>query len=315
VTPPGVARVALGPRLEVSRVFTTLGIRFWDRTLEVPVTDGLRVSAIQVSGRYPPVPARRSASGVYVFHDLPLLRAVQYPRGPVDPAALVPAHDFAITVEDTLGRFLSCLFVVRLPLNYAGLFLAEPAGSPPGVAGRAYLFSAPTRAVPPGMAAVRADIWDGADDVPAAFAALRVDIGGRTHVGIADVSGHALVLFPYPTLEQLRFGSPPGTGQPPVTSMRWPVTIRVAYPPTDPWSPAASPRPLAGAADVPRAWREMPSLKPILRGTDAPVWATEAGPPVVGYARELCYGQELLVSTQGSAALASRLWIRGTSPP
>jgi hypothetical protein len=157
------------------------------------------------------------------------------------------------------------------------------------------------------MIPVRAQLWDAVANAPAAFAAVRVDIAGRTLTGIADANGQVMVLIPYPTFEQLRLGSPPGTGQPPITDTHWPITIRVGYP------PAGTP-PLA-MMDLPSPWPSVPSLKPILTAPDVPVWSDDIGAPALTCTRDLRYGEPLSVHTDGSPALLTRLWIRGTSIP
>src|SRR5690242_8026491 len=125
ITGPGI-------ELETTRVFTTLGIQFWDFALDQPVDNGLLVTAYRPDTQYRPTPAFRTASGVYAFQGLPGLHDVEYPQDNAAPPASPPKTlNFVITVEDTSGRFLRTLFGIDLPLPYRGIFLSKLSGSPP----------------------------------------------------------------------------------------------------------------------------------------------------------------------------------------
>ena len=307
ITGPGI-------ELEQKSVFTMLGIQFWDFALDSPITDGLQVNAYLKDTAYSPVSAYRAASGVYAFQGLPCLHSVEYSSpDPTPVSSPQPTFHYVITVSDTLQRFLPMLFGVDLPLPYRGLFLSGDIPSPEDAGARAYLFSAPTRPVVVGVAAVRADLWDHEAKAPAAFAALRVHIDGGTWLGIADENGRALVAFPYPLLQRLSLGSPPGSGQGTLTSMNWPITVEVQY------QPSAFSFLLQNTPYVQWPWSTTPSLKSILEGQqDASVWLSASGPPVSQWSGQLTYGEELILRTtpNDSSAPSGYLSIsRGTSSP
>ena len=311
-----VANITAGSLVELEQksVFTPLGIQFWDFAFDAPISDGLQVAAWLKDAAYPRVAAYRTNSGIYAFQGLPCLRSVEFPvsdssASPSPP----PIFSFVITVADTLARFLPTLFGVDLPLPYRGLFLSSDVPSPEDSAARAYLFSATTRPVVVGMAAVRADLWDHEAQAPAAFAALRVEVDGGVWLGIADDKGRALVAFPYPLVQRLTLGSPPGSGQGTLTSMNWPITVQVQYQPT------ALSFLLENTPYVQWPWNVTPSLKSILENQqDALVWLSASGPPVAQWTGQLTYGQELVLRTSAPDSTAPSGYLsisRGTSSP
>lgn len=305
-----MATNALGIELEQVTIFTVLGIQFWDPALDVPVTDGLAVSAQLLDTDYMPVTAFRTASGVYAFQGLPGLHDVEYPVSGAAPASPQRTFPFAITVSDSFGRYLPELFVVDLPLPYEGVFLSNQVTSPPGSGARAYLFSSPTRTGAAGISAVRADLWDRDVNQPAAWAALEVSIGGQVLRGIADGRGRVLIQFPSLLNTRLSAGSPPGIGQGPSTGMSWPVQVAVRY------QPGKLRFPLATSRGVVSPWGTTPSVKSILDEQGyALVWQQEAGPPAAEWTGELIYGQELVLrSTFGSpSGVSSVLQVSGAS--
>lgn len=308
---PGPMSVRL---LERVRVFTGLGIRFWDSALDVPVTDGLVVHAWLSGAALPAVRAQRTASGVYAFHELPGRAAADLPpEDETAPEDAGPPAEYVIVVEDRAGRFLPAVFGVAMPLGYRGEFLAAAPGSPPGPAGRAYLFSSPARPQPPGTAALRADFWDADADAPAAHVAARATVAGREAVGIADEHGRMLLLCPHPAAERLRAGSPPGAGQGAPGSYVWPVSLRAAY------RPASVRYPLATRTDLDPRWAVWPALKSVLEAQPAALLvAREGEAPVDTLDAELRHGEELLLRTApaGAGRATSRLWVTaGASPP
>jgi hypothetical protein len=297
--------------LERTRAFTSLGIRFWDAALRVPVHDGLQVFAWLSGGDFAPVRAVRGSGGVYSFHDLPGRAAQERPAADEEhPETLGPQLDYVVAVDDPAGRFLPTAFTVTLPLGYRGVL--GQGGSPPGGgAGRAYLFPAPSRVVGAAAAAVRAELWDAVAERPAAWAVLRVVVAGRVRLAIADARGRALAVVPLPAVEGLGLGSPPGSGQSPPAGTSWPVAVSVRY------SPEALRFPFAGHPHLPAGWAARPSLKSILDAQGpARIVADEALGPVETWDAELRFGQELVLRTvaAGGAPL-SRLSIVAASPP
>lgn len=196
---------------------TLLGLRVLDAATDAVVRDGLRVAAQPVGGGRV-VEAYRTASGAFAFGVLPGLRALAVP-GP-DPAP--PDREFWVEVGDLRGRFVT----VRTRLS-----VPRRAGSPPEAASALadfYLFSAPSRPAPPGAGEIRVDVES--SGAPAAYAVVEADVDGRTHYGIADERGRAVVYVPYPAASIALAGSPP-SGAAPLADQTWPVTLRVRYEP------------------------------------------------------------------------------------
>jgi hypothetical protein len=281
-------------------IVTPLGIRFWDLAEDAAIRDGLEVVAWPVEQPRQTRLATRTRSGVYAFHGLPGLHAVEYPAA-ADAAAASPplVRRFMVQVRDTLGRFLPAVFGVDAP--YRGIYPTETISpltgrKPPGF----YLFSAPTRPAGSALAVARAQLVDALTDAPAAFAVLEVETPGpRTWYGIADARGMVAALFPYPT-----FRGPLGAESPPVVpapprGQRWVVTARVRY------APAALVVP-PGAA--------LPELRSIFAQPPSLVWpALDGGSaPASQLTAELSHGAALILRTTPRAELiVGQL----TSPP
>lgn len=300
----GISSVSV---LEKVRIVTRLGIQFWDYATNTPIVAGLRVTAHSTVTGTAPVEALASPSGVYGFHGLPGLHAVEYPAesdiAPSSPPASSPPSNgvpFIISVDDSRGRYLPMVFALELPLDSTGPFqapaLSSPPASPPGSGSRAYLYSAPTRPAMTGVATIRSDLWDNDRDLPAAYAVLTLAVAGVRATGIADDRGRVLVMLPYPPLERLRLGSPPGANQGKVSDQLWPVVVRVRYEPARLRSPFEG-RPGGGP------WRAVPGLKSVLEGQrEGKLWETVPPPggPRQQFAaldRELAYGRELILYT------------------
>jgi hypothetical protein len=289
----------LGPGRERLRIFTPLGIRFWDPAVDRPVGDGLRVTA-RPAGR----PGRGrlatlTASGVYAFFGLPGLRDIEYPKDDPLGASPLTVRRFVVEVEDGLGRFLPATFAVDAP--YLGIFPTEP-GLPTGAPG-VFLFSAPTRPILSTAAVVRASLEaiSAVDGVttrrPAAHTVLEVSPpGGPTRVGVADARGEVAVVFPYPSFATAINGG--GGGSPlrsPVGSAgrRWPLRLRVRH---DPGTLTVHP----GST--------VPDLRSILEQGAASLRPSRLGTGAfVAEARvDLVFGQELVVRTDGGPTLEIR---------
>jgi hypothetical protein len=208
------------------------------------------------------------------------------------PAAPLP---FRVEVRDGSGRYHS-FGVDEVLLPSEGLLAPEcagppasPPGSPPAPAPASLpLFSLPGRPVPAGMAVVRARLEHRADRRPAAHAALEVtpSPGAAPVRGIADERGEVAVLFAYPPPPGLA-GSPPAGTKRPLSSTRWPVTVRALLP------RAGSP-PEAG---------ELPELCRLLDQSPTSLTTTESPPRELGE-ETVEYGRELVLrSSPGDAAL------------
>jgi hypothetical protein len=290
---------------EPRRIVTPLGIRFRDVALDLPIRDGLVVFVKATPLEEGPRSLAANPSGVFGLHSLPLLHDFEYPSDSGVPISS-PSFPFVVMAADRLSRFLPVVFGIELPLSGT---LSPPTldlDPDPAPLLDAYLFSAPTRPVTNVFAAVRADVRDRDTDTPAAHALVRVTLANRTLLGTADDQGRVLVLLPYPLLEQLRLGSPPGSGQQPPYKQSWPVSLEVWYRP-------GLPAPFGAAAVLPPPWTTLPGLRGILESQgSALIWSTEAGPPVTTWTGYLTYEHELVVRT----GTTSQLWIsRGASPP
>ena len=298
-----------GIPLESERIFTPLGIRFWDITLDLPVDDGL-VVRLQVGNLASPVlNAIRTSSGVYAFFGLPGLRAAEYPA--ITGIAPARTYTYVVTVQDTLGRYLPAVLVYTL--DQTGAILENGVPSAPGPR-LAYLFSAPGRPSLPGLAGVSAYLIDHASQAAAAWAVVKIQVGTDPEIwtGIADDAGRALVMVRFPVAQSLEFGSPPGAGQVNLFNETWPLTVQVQY------SPDQLGYPLANAPNAVWPWTDTPNLKDILNDQQpATIWADPAT-PVLQFTAALTLGQDLVLrSATGSplSSISSSLNIsRGTSP-
>jgi len=311
-----VINIASGPGipLEVLRIVTPLGIRFWDLTFNLPINDGLVVNLRRANSQGPILAAVQTLSGVYGFFGLPGLHAAEYPNGSLGPPR---TFSYVVTVQDALSRYLPTVLVYTLDQTGAVLVNGVPDSTPgPRLA---YLFSAPTRQATPGVAAVSAYLIDQgsnppATSAPAAWALLKIQVGTdpETWTGIADESGRVLVLVPYPIVQRLQLGSPPGTGQGRITSETWPLTVQVQH------SPDQLGYPLAGLPDLVWPWTVTPNLKDVLESQgDATIWADPVS-PVAQFQATLTLGQDLVLRSAALSPLSvsSSLNIsRGTSPP
>jgi hypothetical protein len=305
-----------GIPLEVLRVSTPLGIRFWDLTLNVPVSDGLQVNLQLMNSQAPPLPAVCTSSGVYTFFGLPGLHSVEYPDG-TGNFGPPRTYSYVVTVQDGLGRFLPMVLVYSLDQTGALLVNGVPDATPG--ARLAYLFSAPGRVAPPGIAMVRADLVDknaviNGQNQPAAWAVVQAQVSGEveTWTGIADDQGRAALLFPYPLVEKLVLGSPPGTGQGNIADQNWPLSVQVQY------SPNQAQFPLANLPDLQWPWTVTPSLKSILDNqAPATIW-TDPVTPVSQLSTQLNLGEPLVLrsgSLSPPSTSSTLLISAGTSPP
>jgi hypothetical protein len=120
---------------------------------------------------------------------------------------------------------------------------------------------------------LRADLWDSVADAPAAWAVLRVQAPGRAPVqGVADATGHVVVLFPYPQ---------PLVPGPPIWDQTWTLRLEAAYRPVHP---------------VPR----IPDLCVTLSQPAATLWLDAAFARALT-AATLCFGQDLVLRSTPSA--------------
>lgn len=292
-----------------TRTFTPLGLRFWDAAFDRPITGRLVVRAWLTGGPFPPIGAIRSPGGVYSFHGLPCQTEAEFPGALEAPESAGPELDYTVVVDDPSGAFLPAVFTLTLPLGYRGEFLSTQAGSHPAGAGRAYLFSAPSRPVPTGAVVLRGDLEDADRGGPASWAVVRATVEGREVVGVAGGDGRVLLLGPMPEVERLSLGSPPGSGQGPVAAAAWSASLRVEY------DPSALRYPLAGAPQLPPSWPARPSLKSVLDEQEpALVTTVEGAAPVSEWSTDVEYGEALQLRTHGAGGeRLSSLWVHAAA--
>jgi hypothetical protein len=301
--------IVLGTPLETIQTYTPLGIRFWDLTQNLPINSGLIVNLQLANSNAPWTPAVLTQSGVYAFFGLPGLLAAEHPGA----AGYGPPRTFryVVTVQDTSGMYLPAVLVYTL--DQTGAVLVNGAPDTTSGARLAYLFSSVSRPIPPGVGAVRADLVDQATGEPAAWAVVRVQIQGQTETwtGIADDSGRVLVLVPYPVLQVLQLGSPPGTGQGSITTQSWPMAITVQYSPGQLSYPAS----VAGA---PWPWTDTPNLSDVLGKQQAGMIWSDTATAVGQLTANLNFGQDLVLGTASGSPLTSGSTLsisQGGSPP
>ena len=222
-------------RLETVLHVTPLGLSCVDIATLSPVTTGLRVTAVALTGSARQVSPVANRSGVYVFNNLPGLHEFEYADNAsagTDPFLASPpvGREYAITVEDPEGRYLSWGLTLTLPRK-------EPL--------KAFLFSAPTRAMVSGLTVIRGALRDasrlGPDGEPVAAAHARIEAEYVTtspptiYVAIADGRGQFALFLPSPNPLQPPAGttitSPYTPGRSTISELRWPVTLSFFYEP------------------------------------------------------------------------------------
>ena len=308
-----LANPASGPGvpLETAQTFTPLGLRFWDLTQNLPITDGLAVSLRLAGTSTPPLTAMLTRSGVYGFFGLPGLYAAEHPGG---ANSNPPAQTFSyvVMVQDLLDRYLPAVLVFTL--DQTGAVLVQGVPQPPSGPRLVYLFSSVSRTVPSGVSALYADLLDRDTNQPAAWAVVQAQIAGESEVwtGIADGNGRAVVLTPYPVVQRLVLGSPPGSGQGNIAGQSWSVTVTAQY------SPDGLTYPAAAFQDAQWPWTDTPNLKDILTGQAAATLWPDAASPQSQLAETLVLGQNLVLSSSAGSP-PSPTWTlsisRGSSPP
>ena len=277
--------------LELVDRTAVLGVRFWDNVTGRAVGEGLRVTEPE-TGRH----AVRGPSNVYVFGDLPGLRAASF--GVADPTfwSSPPATaGFTFDVTDRDGRFIPFSFTTELP--WRGLFVPScvATSSPPGVGNSVPLFSAPARPIQPGFAGVRADLWDLVADAPAAGAVLEISgVGANVWSGVSDARGSVVVQCPYPEPRWQGASPPPGSSA--LSQQSWTVTASVRYSPTV----AASPPPGDSTIAAHAVWS--PDLCAVLTQAAGTLLASDS-PSAVLPVQTLVFGHELILRSAGRSEL------------
>jgi hypothetical protein len=285
--------------LEWISIVTPLAVRLRDEATLGFYSDGLSASV------YPPgIPELVTdgvvnRSGLFVFRNLPGLRAAEHGSGDADFwAATPPQRDFVLQVRDVTGRFLPWSLAIKLPQRHPlGLGLTSPAASPIVVQtgdDLAFLplYSAASRPLPEGLGVLRTELWDADTDEPAAWAMVLATAGDqRTVAGLADAGGRVMLPLPYPKpvvalgpLPGSPLGSPPASGGP-ITQQSWPVTFTVSYRRRTP-APA------------------IPDLVDILTQPMATAWQ-ETSRTTPWTSATLRYGQELVLASRADGGGSS----------
>ncbi len=298
-----------------------LGLRCVDIATRSQVSAGLLVTAVPTNRPARPSTAYLTRSGFYAFRDLPGLRELEFttelPQASPPPS---PAgREFAVFVEDTLGRYLS--YAMRLTLPRSGLLTT-------------FLFPAPTRPQVSGLLTIRGSLRDtarplaGGGPGPAAFARVEAEYESTSpptvYVGMADWRGEFALLLPEPN----PLKPPPGTattspntsGRQTISQLRWPVTLRFFYEPEAQQFITTDERGRvdsltgqeAGVTDAPpdtSPVRYLPVLPSLLNQSAAGVYAAAgaSGPPGASLEAEIEFGKDLVARTEG--ATDSGVWL------
>ncbi|MDF2627845.1 MAG: hypothetical protein K0R39_1676 [Symbiobacteriaceae bacterium] len=195
-------------RREIDVASSLLALRFWDQALELPVTDGLIVTARPAARAGPVTRATRAGACWHSFHQLPGIPARQ-----AVPEASQP---FIIEVADSLERFMPLAFPVSLPYPGTGAFRCpERARRRPDDQWWVPLCSGRARRPPTQAATITGQLVQKETERPAAYAVLRAEAASGSFYGIADAEGCLTLLFPYPAL-------PVGARR-----LQWPVKLQV----------------------------------------------------------------------------------------
>lgn len=240
-----------------------LGLRFWDMAAQRPVAGGLTVTARTPQQRVLPLSA--NSTGIYVLQNDPALRIFEGGDGSDEFWADAPASlPYRITVRDGSGQYHPFTFTINVPTRRTASFTcANPLdvlSLPPGYVPA---YTTTSRPVPAGMAALRADLYDPAEDKPAAHAVLEVLLNGAVlGRGITDERGCVLVAFPVPT--PIDTDPDPRSFGTPLMQQVWPLSLRAFYAPADPVPPVMDLCAVLNqpAADLWRTWTSPANRQP-----------------------------------------------------
>jgi hypothetical protein len=226
---------------------TPLGIRLWDGVTSSIIADTLNAIAHPQANPNLRVQGFPNNQGVYVFRNLPGLRAVENGVGEDiatfwnNPPVQLP---FVVEISDNAQRFIPFQLTMSLPQR--GLFALPcvTVGTPPQPTTLVPLFSAAARAVPGGMAVLRAELWDMTTKQPAAWVVLDVRVPGKQPFqGMSDGKGRIAVILPYPeptdfapdgAIDAADPQNPPQLQGSPLAEHQWTLEIHAHYKPQSP---------------------------------------------------------------------------------
>ncbi len=271
------------------KLFTILGIRFWDVSAGRNVTGGLSVITYPDQGARIVSRAFKTVSGIYAFKNLPGLREIEFGASADELEEADLHRKFIVEVTDQAERFVPVVFAVDLPLPERGLFPLPTGGNPADDVPGFFMFSAPSRASELGWAVVRAHIAKRTTLKPAAHAVLEVTVEGTPYTSIADEEGRVAVMFPYPAFRVNMTDSLPEDKKP-LHEYTWDLDIRVLYAPESQQFPRGS---------------SIPLLTSILAQPEATQASTNVSVATVIAAQSLLrYGEEtVLLNTEQSLFL------------
>jgi hypothetical protein len=272
---------------EQLRIFSPLGIRFWDPVADRPAHNALNVCAYPADQPWAVRRAFRTTSGLYAFQGLPGLRSIEHP---IAGTPTVPPRSFVIEVDDSSGHYFPVSFTVDLPLGGRGVFPLPDPGSPPddGPAGF-LLFASAGRKETAEHALCYATIED-EDGTAAAYAVIELTTDdGALWYGIANESGSVALALPYPALTTSLSGSPP-SGDSDLDDESWPVTIGVLY----------APKSVALSAN-----RSFPDLSSLFNQPPVDIIGP-GGSAAPEFGAELRLGRPTVLTTPGRSSLVVR---------
>jgi hypothetical protein len=216
--------------LEEIVLVAPLGVRFWDVSLGARAGAGLDVRIWPVAIRELETVGVEGPGGVYSFHHLPGMRAVEDGAGDAAYwAAQTPRFPFVLQVTDPQSRYLPFTLPVLLPQR--GIFGLRMSPLARGIPDDTWfpLFSSPTR-VFAAKAMLRAQIAELATDRPAAWAVVEARAGMNTQVlGLADERGVVSMPIEWPEPEDFGLGSPIGGVPRQWAQQRWTVDFTIYY--------------------------------------------------------------------------------------
>ncbi|GAC1361321.1 MAG: hypothetical protein NVSMB32_00130 [Actinomycetota bacterium] len=262
--------------LEIDTLRATLALRFVDPVWQVPVTDGLAVTAWPAGDPSAGRTAGRSpVSPLFGFAHLPGMGAYERGRASSPPPSLPPGLGtdrlFVVRMVDTAGRFLPVVRSLRLP---------QPAVVV------TTLVSAPARPAPAGLAVLRGEVAT-SSGTAAAWAAVHITLGAMSADTVADAQGRFVSYLPYPDALPPLAGSFPAGGS--LDAITWPVSISVRCEPSALAQPVgASPADPPDSASI--AWQASAGID-------------NGGSIVASLPLVLTFGAPLVVASPGSTRL------------
>jgi len=271
-------KISANPDMIARRALGVL--RFVDAATGQSITDGLSVIA-RVRNRA--ISAVPSASGVYIFHQLPGLSLVSFWDGETKPEPEPQSYEFNIEVRDTSRRFFPVAFNTTFTDWPEAKLICNDVSSP---INKIPLFSVPWRLQRYDYAIIRGTLRLHSSDEPAAWALLRVfhesdDVATATPVieGVAGADGSFLLMYPWPQDYPMALTGPTGA--------RWSMRILAWYDVPDAQIPED---------ELPDGDKRLPALCSILKQRRA-ILLAESNSSTELPPQEMIPGQTVLLKT------------------